>query len=274
MSLTLGLYLFFFSYGITLIGALSKESFPNHPFIFGAMFGGIGLVLPVISVIRGRFMAVLTDRRLLLLASPIARRPTDLALHDVHHVHGLAKGCHLPVQVETSDGGFVSFNGDLWERNLGLAIADATGLPAADHQASRVERNAGLFYWADWWGRLMGFAVFATAAIGIVVAIKPVLDSLSAPTKLGIALATMMILMLVGTFAGRVLGTVLAALWLRRSDPTNNLRDAVDLLAHRRIVPREKDEFRRLQPLVWHMAGIADEPRSDPKPLARRGNRT
>ena len=264
VSLALGLFLSLFATGSAWIVYFLKGTIEPHPLIFGAWFGVMGLALPVIHA-RGGSLAILTDRRLLTRASPLARQVTKVALGDIQQVHGLASEGRLPVQMVKKDGGIVSFNKALWELDLGLAIARATGLPGADRRETRAETIAGLLCRADSWGTMVGPAVLSMATLGLLGVMKTVLTGLSLPMTLGIFIMAMMLMALSGIVVGRICGTVLVFVRLRRSASDDDLSDALDLLAQRRLLPREKDEFGCLQPLIWRIARFASARRSSVK---------
>lgn len=231
----------------------------------GAVCASLGILAIGAWVLHQfRFRVAITDRRLLVLESRLGPQPTEVALSEVARVHGTSNGNSLPIQIETRDGRLVTLFDEFWDRGFGLLIAEASGLAAVPDGQTAAERIAGLLYRSDRFGLLGGAVLSAVGAMLVLSTFGPALADFGKPFALVAIALTVVVLLWIGSKIGRVAFPAFTVLCLRPRYGADEMRDAFRLLAHRRLLPREKDECRRLQPLIWWVAGLLYRRRFDP----------
>lgn len=252
------------AFAIGWIGFSPSKLAPLYGLAAAVCFSVLSIAVTAWAIRRCRFKVALTDRRLLVLESRGRPQPTEVALSEVARVHGSAKGNPLPIQVETRDGRLVTLVDEIWDRGFGLAIAEASGLAPEPDGQSAPERIAGLLYRGDRFGLFGGAVLSAVGALLAIGVAGPGLAVLGLPFAVPAIVLTVLALIWIGSRTGRVAFPAFMVLCLRPKYGAEDMRDAFRILAHRRLLPREKDECRRLQPLIWWVAGLLYRRRFDP----------
>lgn len=243
-------------FAVGWIGFSPSKVAPLYGLALAVFLAALSLVVTVIVIFRCRYRVAITNRRLLVLDARRGPKLTDVALNDVVRVHGTTEGDPLPMQVELRDGRFVSHFDQFWDRGFGQAIAEASGPDTIKDGQTAAERIAGQLYRSDRLGAFAGMAVSAVSATLTFGLAKPVLGALSGPLAMIAMVPAIVLLIWFGMLFGRVTFPILAVLCLRPRYGAEEMREAFRLLAQRRLLPREKDECRRLQPLIWAVAGL------------------
>ena len=138
--------LFAITYGI--IGAVYLAGFMKPNLLKVYLLSYLYYFIPVgaavcIYTVLNKGEAVVTDRRLLRRDGVFKPRIREIGLSKVKHVHGLAK--RGSVSVESQDGEILYLNGLPGARELGWAVAQASGLKLpSDRGEVSLSRKRGL----------------------------------------------------------------------------------------------------------------------------------
>jgi len=252
--LGLGAALGAFAYGLHFLGVwAAPELFRTPPHRLVSL---LAVLLACLLLARGK--ALVTDRRLLVGRGLYRRHITQLPLSEVTEVTGLAEGSPRLVAVESAGGRALVLDELPKARQLGMAVAEAAGLPLPADPASVGERAARVLKAGGFWGALPEAAV---AMMLPALAVDP-----GEPATLGAVVILLVPYLIfavpVGLALGWVFGSLLVLVCLRPlvtakeiEQALHTLQQMVNATSRHHDYPYD-DLDRWMRPLRIRLAGI------------------